>query len=142
GGDPSCSRSGQSALYSSTAAPVPSERSCSPTRCITSSSASTLLCRGSGKPTLLSASSQCPYFWDTCTGKGSGSDRPTQGTKPVRSRGDDVVTEQPGESVNRATKVSHEAKALSEAQLSRTHPSDIPPLTHEIAATLDSLKQV
>ncbi|SMX98870.1 hypothetical protein [Brevibacterium linens] len=52
------------------------------------------------------------------------------------------MTEQPGESVKRATKVSHEAKALSEAQLSRTHPSDIPPLAHEIAATLDSLKQV
>ena len=52
------------------------------------------------------------------------------------------MTEQPGESVERATKVAHEAKALSEAQLSRTHPSDIPPLTHEIAATLDSLKQV
>lgn len=60
----------------------------------------------------------------------------------MRSRGDDVVTEQPGESVERATKVSHEAKALSQAQLSRTHPSDIPPLTHEIADTLDSLKQV
>lgn len=52
------------------------------------------------------------------------------------------MTEQPGESVDRATKVSHEAKALSQAQLSRTHPSDIPPLTHEIADTLDSLKQV
>ena len=52
------------------------------------------------------------------------------------------MTEQPGESIERATKVSHEAKALSDAHLSRTHPSDIPPLTHEIAATLDSLKQV
>lgn len=52
------------------------------------------------------------------------------------------MTEQPGESIERATKVSHEAKALSEAQLSRTHPSDIPPLTHEIADTLDSLKKV
>lgn len=52
------------------------------------------------------------------------------------------MTEQPGESVDRATKVSHEAKALSQAQLARTHPSDIPPLTHEIADTLDSLKQV
>lgn len=60
----------------------------------------------------------------------------------MRGRGDGVVTEQPGESVERATEVSREAKALSEAQLSRTHPSDIPPLTHEIAATLDSLKQV
>ena len=52
------------------------------------------------------------------------------------------MTEQQGDSVARATEVSREAKALSGAQLSRTHPSDIPPLTHEISATLDSLKQV
>lgn len=52
------------------------------------------------------------------------------------------MTEQHGESVARAAEVSREAKALSDAHLSQTHPSDIPPLTHEIAATLDSLKQV
>lgn len=52
------------------------------------------------------------------------------------------MTEQHGESVARAAEVSREAKALSDARLSRAHPSDIPPLTHEIADTLDSLKQV
>lgn len=52
------------------------------------------------------------------------------------------MTEQHWERVARSTEVSREAKALSDAHLSRTHPSDIPPLTHEIAATLDPLKQV
>lgn len=52
------------------------------------------------------------------------------------------MTEQLGPRADRAAEVTRTARALSESELSLTHPAEIPTLTHELHDTVDSLTQV
>lgn len=52
------------------------------------------------------------------------------------------MTKQDGSSVSRAAGISGEMKALAESELSRSSPVEIPAIIHELAETVDSLKQV